>query len=56
MQRIWHLFLTRLPDLSENIAEQVALLNATIDGRAQDAEQIVREHVSSFEQTIRSII
>lgn len=56
VHRIWHLFLTRLPHLSEHIAEHVALLDAIIDGRAQDAEQIVRVHVSSFEQTVRSII
>lgn len=56
VHRIWHLFLTRLPHLSEHIAEHVRLLDAIIDGRAEDAEQIVREHVSGFEQTIRSII
>ncbi|GIM64215.1 GntR family transcriptional regulator [Planomonospora venezuelensis] len=56
VHRIWHLFLTRLPHLSEHIAEHVPLLDAIIEGRAEDAEQMVRQHVSGFEQTIRSII
>ncbi len=56
VHRIWHLFLTRLPDLSEHIAEHVPLLDAIIEGRADDAEKMVREHVAGFEQTIRSII
>lgn len=56
VHRIWHLFLTRLPHLSEHIAEHVPLLDAIIDGRADDAEQIVCQHVIGFEQTIRSII
>lgn len=56
VHRIWHLFLTRLPHLSEHIAEHASLLDAIIDGRADDAEQIARGHVVAFEQTIRSVI
>lgn len=56
VHRIWHLFLVRLPHLSEHIAEHVPLLEAIIEGRADDAEKIVRAHVANFEQSIRGII
>lgn len=56
VRRIWYLFLDRLPNVTEHIAEHKALLEAIIEGQADDAHRITHEHVSSFEQTIRSIL
>ncbi|HWU23810.1 MAG TPA: FCD domain-containing protein, partial [Nocardioides sp.] len=56
VQRIWFLFLDRLPDLAEHVSEHALLLDAVIEARAEDAERIVREHVADFEQTVRAVI
>lgn len=56
VHRIWHLFLGRLPDVSEHIAEHASLLDAIVEGRAEEARTMVHDHVASFEQTIRQIL
>lgn len=56
VQRIWFLFLDRLPDLADHVSEHAQLLDAIIEGRADDAETIVREHVADFEKTVRAVI
>lgn len=56
VQRIWYLFLERLPQLSEHIAEHKALLEAIIDGDEDRAGQLAYDHVSGFEQAVRSIL
>ncbi len=56
VHRIWYLFLERLPQLSEHIAEHKALLEAIIAGDEDLAARLAYEHVSGFEQAVRSIL
>lgn len=54
--RIWHMFLDRLPDLSEHIAELKPLLQSIAEGDGSRARDIVVGHVSSFERSIHALI
>ncbi|MYR44504.1 GntR family transcriptional regulator [Streptomyces sp. SID5910] len=54
--RIWYLFLDRLPHVSEHVAGHRALLEAVIEGDADRARRIAREHVSGFEAEVRSVL
>ena len=54
--RIWCLVLGRLPEIAEHIREHVALCEAILDGRADDAERLTTEHVHHFESTIRAAL
>ncbi|GAB3755028.1 GntR family transcriptional regulator [Zhihengliuella somnathii] len=54
--RIWCLVLGRVPEIAEHIREHVALCEAILDGRADDAERLTTEHVHHFESTIRSAL
>lgn len=54
--RIWCLVIDRLPDVSGHVAEHVALLRAVADGRADEAAEIARDHITEFETLIRSVI
>lgn len=54
--RVWCLFLDRLPDLSEHVAEHAALLKAVLGGDPERAERLSRQHIVGFEQAIRAVI
>ncbi|MFC7401345.1 GntR family transcriptional regulator [Citricoccus sp. GCM10030269] len=54
--RIWRLVLGRLPEIAEHIREHVALLEAILDGRPDDAAAITQEHMKHFETTIRAAL
>ncbi|MFD9207940.1 GntR family transcriptional regulator [Streptomyces sioyaensis] len=54
--RIWHLFLDRLPDVSEHIEQHRPLLEAIIAGHADQACDLACTHVSQFESTVRSAL
>lgn len=54
--RIWCLVLEKVPSVGEHIAEHVELLEAIADGDADRAGRLALEHVSSFEQAIRSVL
>ncbi|MDV2977870.1 MULTISPECIES: GntR family transcriptional regulator [Glutamicibacter] len=54
--RIWCMALDRLPSIDEHIGEHVALLQAILDGHAQRAQELAREHIVHFEKSVRSVL
>lgn len=54
--RIWCMVLEKVPSVSSHIAEHVELLEAVADGDAERAGKLALEHVTSFEQAIRSVL
>ncbi|OXS78845.1 GntR family transcriptional regulator [Kocuria marina] len=54
--RIWCLAATRNPTPVEHIATHSQLLDAVLNGRSEDAAEIMREHVGEFEQHMREVL
>jgi DNA-binding GntR family transcriptional regulator len=54
--RIFCLFLDRLPTVDEHVREHAELLRVIAAGDADRADDLAREHVLGFEQTIRAVI
>ncbi|NUL44611.1 GntR family transcriptional regulator [Cellulosimicrobium funkei] len=54
--RIWRLVLGRRSEIAEHIQEHVALLEAILEGRPDDAAAITSEHMKHFEATIRAAL
>ncbi|OZM72275.1 GntR family transcriptional regulator [Amycolatopsis antarctica] len=54
--RIWCVFVPRLSGMAGHVHEHVPLLSAIIDGDADTAAELTREHVAGFERAIRALI
>ncbi|MQA07826.1 MAG: FCD domain-containing protein [Pseudonocardiaceae bacterium] len=54
--RIWHLFIDRLPEITDHVAELVPVVNAVVDGDGERARQLVIEHVIGFERAVMSTL
>lgn len=54
--RIWISVLDRLPDVSRHVEEHVALLDAIVEGHAEIACDLAREHILSFEESVRAAL
>jgi DNA-binding GntR family transcriptional regulator len=54
--RIWHLVLDRLPHLFARVHEHNDLLQAIAAGEAEQARDILAEHIETFEREIRSVL
>jgi DNA-binding GntR family transcriptional regulator len=54
--RIWCLFIDRLPDLAGHVGEHRALLEAIVEGAADEAAQRALDHVTGFDAAIRAVI
>jgi DNA-binding GntR family transcriptional regulator len=54
--RIWHLVLDRLPHLFARVHEHDDLLHAIAAGEAEQARDILAEHIETFEREIRSVL
>lgn len=54
--RIWCLFIDRLPDLAAHIEEHGPLLEAVIAGDSDRAAELAGKHVRHFESEIRALI
>lgn len=54
--RIWCLVLDKVPSVAGHIDEHVALLDAIVEGRDDQAAALALGHISSFEQTIRAVL
>jgi len=54
--RLWWTALDRVPLVSEHISEHVALLEAVVAGRAEEAAQLAYEHVTNFERSVRNAL
>jgi len=55
-QRMWNFVLSGMAPITGNVQEHVALLNAIIDGDADLAAAIAEEHVTHFEELVRSAL
>jgi DNA-binding FadR family transcriptional regulator len=42
--------------MSNHVEEHVSLLQAIVEGRSEDAANISREHILSFEQMVRAAL
>lgn len=54
--RIWRLFMDRLPDIGDHIAEHRDLIDAIVAGDAATARSLARRHVRSFESAVRTLL
>ncbi|WP_031468783.1 GntR family transcriptional regulator [Sciscionella sediminilitoris] len=53
--RIWYLFLDRLPE-ADHTGEHVRMLQAIIEGDAEQARKLAIAHVDQFEQSVRDVL
>ena len=54
--RIWHLVLDRLPHLFTRVHEHDDVLHAIAKGKAEEARDILADHVETFEREIRAVL
>ena len=54
--RIFCLFLDRMTHFDQHVGEHSGLLRAIGERRADDAEELAREHVIGFEKAIRAVV
>ncbi len=54
--RIWGTVLDRLNDITDNVAEHRALLQAVLDGDPDLAERLAEEHVDHFTSSVQSAL
>ena len=54
--RIWFLALDRVERLDRAVQEHHELLEAIRDGHADRAEEVMRRHISGFEQAMRAVL
>lgn len=54
--RIWCLFIHRLPGMAGHISEHGPLLEAVVAGDADAAAELARDHVIHFEQEVRALL
>ena len=54
--RIWCLFIERLPGMAGHISEHGPLLDAVVAGDAEVAAELARAHVLHFEQEVRALL
>ncbi len=54
--RIWHLVLDRLPHLFTRVHEHDDVLRAIAEGHAEQAREILAEHIATFEREIRAVL
>lgn len=54
--RIWYLVIDRLPHMFQRVHEHEEMLQAIADRDAELAQDIVTEHIATFEREIRSVL
>lgn len=54
--RIWHLFMDRLSDLSDHVAQHRQLIDHIVAGDADRARRAAVDHVRGFENAVRSLL
>lgn len=54
--RIWCLFIDRLSDMAGHVGEHGPLIEAVVAGDPDEAAQLARSHVESFERAVRGAI
>jgi len=54
--RLWWTVLDRMPTTSVHTSEHIALLEAVVDGRADDAGRIAHDHVVNFDRSVRAAL
>ena len=54
--RLWHLYLAAVTDMSEAVTEHGAILAALSGGDGEEAADLVERHVRSFDEQIRTAV
>lgn len=54
--RIWHLFIERLPEITDHVAELVPILKAVLAGDGETARGMAIDHVTGFERAVLSVL
>lgn len=54
--RIWYLFIDRLPEITDHVAELVPILDAVVAGEEEPARQMMIDHVKGFERAVLSVL
>jgi DNA-binding GntR family transcriptional regulator len=54
--RIWYLVIDRLPHMFQRVHEHEKMLQAIADRDARLAQEIVTEHIATFEREVRSVL
>jgi DNA-binding GntR family transcriptional regulator len=54
--RLWHLYLTDVPDMTRAVAEHVDILHALQTGDGERAAGLVENHIRSFDAAIRAAV
>lgn len=54
--RIWHVFLDRLPEITDHVSELVPILEHILAGEGEPARRLMVEHVKGFERAILSVV
>ncbi len=55
-QRLWHLFIDRLPDLAGHVEEHRVLISAILARDVEGAGAAAREHVRRFEASVDAVL
>lgn len=55
-QRLWHLFIDRMPDISSHVEDHRALLTAILEGDAEAAASAARDHVRRFQRSVAGVV
>ena len=54
--RIWCVVVDRLPEAGEHVREHTLLIDAILEGRAEEAAALARGHVQDFDEAIRRVL
>ena len=54
--RLWHYALAQVPDMHSPIAEHLPILHALRSGQANEASNLLRQHVLNFQEEITAVV
>lgn len=54
--RLWHQYLSDVPDMSHAVSEHLEILDALRSGDSDRAASLVEEHIHAFDQRIRAAV
>lgn len=54
--RIWHVFLDRLPEITDHVSELVPILESILAHESDSARKLMVDHVKGFERAILSVL
>lgn len=54
--RIWHVFIDRLPEITDHVSELAPILEAILAGEGESARKLMIDHVNGFERAVLSVL